>query len=144
MDIIEGANNQVGDVISLHTSAACSLNVDPQSQTGTDVRTDCSLAMNYVDGCGVSGPTNSYGEFFNAQGGGVWALWLDKDDLAVWMFPRMGIPYDIVQGQRLNPSNWSKPLLHFKSQTGCRVMKQWKNQTIVSLSSMLNSLLNRI
>ncbi|KAF5016056.1 hypothetical protein F66182_12390, partial [Fusarium sp. NRRL 66182] len=130
VDIIEGANNQIGDIMSLHTSAACTLNVDPQSQTGTDVRTDCSLATNYVDGCGVSGQSNSYGDPFNAQGGGVWALWLDNDDLAVWMFPRLSIPDDIAHGKELTLKTWGKPLLHFKSQTGCRVMDQWKNQTI--------------
>ncbi|EED22418.1 conserved hypothetical protein [Talaromyces stipitatus ATCC 10500] len=131
VDIIEGVNDQVGDDISLHTSARCNLTADPQSETGTNVRTDCSLATNYIDGCGVSGPSNTYGDPFNAQGGGVWALWLDKDDLAVWMFPRTAIPDDIIKGQELTPKNWGKPLLHFKSHLGCRVSEQWKNQTII-------------
>jgi hypothetical protein len=140
VDIIEGVNNQIGDVISLHTSASCRLKADPQIQTGTDVRTDCSLSTNYVDGCGVSGPSNSYGDSFNLQGGGVWALWLDKDDLAVWMFPRMGIPDDIVKGKELTLNDWGKPLLHFKSHIECRVMDQWRNQTIVSPPFSLNPL----
>ncbi|KAL3707176.1 hypothetical protein TMatcc_005153 [Talaromyces marneffei ATCC 18224] len=131
VDIIEGVNNQIGDVISMHTGARCRLDDDPQNQTGTDVRTDCSLSTNYVDGCGVSGPLNSYGDLFNAQGGGVWVLWLDKDDLAVWMFPRMEVPDDIVKGTELTLNNWGKSLLHFKSHTGCRAMDQWRNQTII-------------
>ena len=132
VDIIEGDNNQIGDVISLHTGATCRLKDDPQSQSGTDIRNDCSLTTNYLDGCGVSGPSNSYGDLFNAQGGGVWAMWLDKDDLAIWMFPRMLVPDDIVRGKQLTQSHWGKPLLHLKSHPGCRVMDQWKNQTIVS------------
>uniref|UniRef100_A0A093V9M9 Putative endo-1,3(4)-beta-glucanase n=1 Tax=Talaromyces marneffei PM1 TaxID=1077442 RepID=A0A093V9M9_TALMA len=36
VDIIEGVNNQIGDVISMHTGARCRLDDDPQNQTGTD------------------------------------------------------------------------------------------------------------
>lgn len=142
VDIIEGANNQTGDELSLHTSARCRLEPDPRYQTGSDVRSDCSLATNYIDGCGVSGPPESYGDPFNALGGGVWALVIDNNDLAVWMFARAGIPDDILSGKQPTPSNWGKPLLHFKSHPGCRVFEQWKNQTIVS-HSMLHSTLPR-
>jgi hypothetical protein len=132
VDILEGANDQVGDVISLHTSAQCQLTGDSASQSGTDVRTDCSLKTNYVDGCGVSGPSNSYGDLFNAQGGGVWVLLLGQDALTIWMFPRNGIPNEILHGGLLTLDKWGTPLLNFASNTGCRVSEQWKNQTIVS------------
>ncbi|OKL60793.1 hypothetical protein UA08_03175 [Talaromyces atroroseus] len=135
VDIIEGVNDQVGDDISLHTSAQCQLTDDSTSQSGTDVRTDCSLKTNYVDGCGVSGPSNSYGDPFNGQGGGVWALFLRQDELAIWMFPRNGIPDEISSGGQLTLDKWGVPLLHFASSSGCRVSEQWKNQTIVSSPS---------
>lgn len=131
VDILEGANDQIGDIISMHTSAQCRLVDDPKSQSGTEVRTDCSLKTNYVDGCGVSGPPNSYGDAFNAQDGGLWALRLDADDLVVWLFPRHSIPQDIANGAELTLKDWGTPLLHFKSYTGCRVSEQWKNQTVV-------------
>lgn len=124
----------------MHTSAPCRLNINPTGQSGTDVQTDCSLTTNYMDGCGVSGPSNSYGDSFNSQGGGVWALSLDHDTLMIWMFPRNAVPADIAKGTNLTPKSWGIPLLNFTSHIGCRVGEQWKNQTIVSIHSSLSIL----
>jgi hypothetical protein len=78
----------------------------------------------------VSGDSTSYGSGFNAQGGGVYVLYLEES-LKVWLFLRDNIPTDITNGNP-DPSGWGTPLLDFESQTGCSVAQNFITQMIVS------------
>jgi hypothetical protein len=137
IDIIEGINDQTFNTISLHTSKSCSLTGG--RQTGTDVRTDCSLRSD--SGCGVSGDSASYGSGFNRGGGGVYALYLEES-LKIWIFHRGGIPSDITSGNP-DPTGWGTPLLDFEPQASCSVATNFGMQTIVSISSWRVRGLNR-
>ncbi|KKA16868.1 Hyaluronidase [Rasamsonia emersonii CBS 393.64] len=126
IDIIEGINDQDYNDISLHTSAQCTLTGG--NQTGTGLRTDCNLDSS-PGGCGVSGDSASYGSGFNANGGGLYVLYLE-DALKVWLFPRDSIPADITSGSP-NPSSWGEPLMDFESQSGCSISQNFIDQTII-------------
>ncbi|KAK8119038.1 uncharacterized protein PG998_003664 [Apiospora kogelbergensis] len=65
-------------------------------------------------GCNYAAPTSdaaSYGDSFNAQGGGVYALEWDSGGLKVWHFPRSNIPSDIAFAPLTSPDPkaWGPP-----------------------------------
>ena len=78
IDIVEGVNTYTNNQVTLHTDPGCTLpstNADVLGIAGTLVSTqDCAAADTDNAGCGVrSVDTNSFGEGFNAMGGGVYA-----------------------------------------------------------------------
>ncbi|KAK7744833.1 hypothetical protein SLS62_009995 [Diatrype stigma] len=83
VDIIEGANAVERNLFSAHTEAG-----SPASDT------------------------SSYGNTFNAEGGGVYALEWDNEELKIWHFPRSAIPDDIVyagSSASPEPETWGPP-----------------------------------
>ncbi|OIW28204.1 hypothetical protein CONLIGDRAFT_368372 [Coniochaeta ligniaria NRRL 30616] len=141
VDIIEGAMFQPENIVSLHTCGACKF--DLSGQPGTDPRADCNLGSeasgcpesdnsNY-GGCGNTAPSGSFGDSFNAAGGGVYATSIESTALKIWYFPKAKIPKDITAGTP-DPSTWSKPFVDFetsKSSNKCSVSKYFKKNTII-------------
>ncbi|RYO76248.1 hypothetical protein DL763_010626 [Monosporascus cannonballus] len=102
IDIIEGANTAGRNLISAHTPQS-----SPQLHAHMgyyDLHTGCNYASPIFD-------TTAYGDAFNAEGGGVYALEWDDEDLKVWHFPRSAIPDDIVYAGILSPApkTWGPP-----------------------------------
>ncbi|RYO92003.1 hypothetical protein DL764_008206 [Monosporascus ibericus] len=111
IDIIEGANTAGRNLISAHTEAGCKLSgsgftglVESTDYGPSDLNIGCSYASPIFD-------TTAYGDAFNAEGGGVYALEWDDEDLRVWHFPRSAIPDDIVYAGILSPDpkTWGPP-----------------------------------
>ncbi|KAL3427938.1 putative endo-1,3(4)-beta-glucanase [Phlyctema vagabunda] len=129
IDIIEGVNKQTTNSITLHTAAGCTVS-NPNSLPGTVTLTSNCNQDNGNTGCGVStSNTNSYGDGFNAVGGGVYAMQWASDGIYVWFWQRGQIPADITSG---NPqtSNWGTPLATFYG-SGCNFDNAFKNNNIV-------------
>ncbi|KAI0470160.1 glycoside hydrolase family 16 protein [Xylaria cf. heliscus] len=111
IDIIEGANTAQRNLFSAHTTPGCQA---PRTGfTGTQGTTDCSLSPGNL-GCGYAAPVSdsaSYGDAFNAEGGGVYALEWDSQDIKIWHFPRTAIPDDIQRAPITtpDPANWGPP-----------------------------------
>lgn len=127
VDIIEGANSALSNLMSAHTSANCVL--PSTGFTGTLENLDCS---DTTYGCNFVSPTtdtSSYGTDFNAVGGGVYALQWTDEAISIWHFPRTSIPADIVAKQP-DPSSWGLPQALFGS-TGCDVDTHFNNMNIV-------------
>lgn len=83
-------------------------------------------------GCNYAAPqsdTTSYGSPFNAEGGGVYALEWDDDDLKIWHFPRSEIPSDITAGKP-KPMNWGLPQARFGG-SECNADKYFYNMSLV-------------
>ncbi|KAK8079984.1 hypothetical protein PG997_007802 [Apiospora hydei] len=64
--------------------------------------------------CNYASPVSdatSYGDSFNAQGGGIYALEWDSDGLKVWHFPRSAVPSDIAYAPLTSPepASWGPP-----------------------------------
>ncbi|KAI1264204.1 glycoside hydrolase family 16 protein [Xylariaceae sp. FL1019] len=111
VDIIEGANTAQRNLFSAHTEPGCQ---NPSTGfTGVQGPDDCSEDINNI-GCNYAAPvvdSATYGDAFNAAGGGVYALEWDSEFLKIWHFPRSTVPNDIKMAPMVkpNPSSWGLP-----------------------------------
>ncbi|KAK7956755.1 uncharacterized protein PG986_005977 [Apiospora aurea] len=85
--------------------------------------------------CNYASPVSdatSYGDSFNAQGGGVYALEWDSDGLKVWHFPRSAIPSDIAFAPLTSPepASWGPPQALFGG-SGCNADSFFFNMSLV-------------
>ncbi|CAA7265779.1 unnamed protein product [Cyclocybe aegerita] len=100
-----------------------------QSSTGHP-HTDCNAFINHNSGCGITEWSRaSYGPFFDVQGGGVFAMKWDENDISVWSFYRAAVPRDIVDGTP-NPSEWGIPSARLHS-SQCDIGKYFANHSII-------------
>ncbi|KAI1324169.1 glycoside hydrolase family 16 protein [Xylariaceae sp. FL0255] len=111
VDIIEGANTAQRNLISAHTEPGC--HAPDVGFTGVQGPVDCSLSPTNI-GCNFAAPTAdsaTFGDAFNAEGGGVYALQWDSENLKIWHFPRSAIPDDITNAPVVtpDPSTWGPP-----------------------------------
>lgn len=130
VDIIEGANTAHNNIISAHTTDGCSLDAS-SNFTGVQRNTDCYIGNDNV-GCGYNPPssdTSSYGDGFNAVGGGVYAMAWDSDEIRVWHFPRGEIPLDIIT-KTPSPDSWGSPQAAFGGNS-CDVDNYFSDMRIV-------------
>ncbi|KAJ9150207.1 Mixed-linked glucanase [Pleurostoma richardsiae] len=132
LDIIEGANTAQVNLISAHTLEGCTLPASGDF-TGTQGSTDCTSPGNNGNiGCNYVPPstdTSSYGDSFNAIGGGIYAVEWTDDTIKVWHFPRNAIPVDIVL-KVPDPSGWGEPEALFGGST-CDVDTFFNDMSIV-------------
>ncbi|KZW00245.1 hypothetical protein EXIGLDRAFT_830896 [Exidia glandulosa HHB12029] len=98
VDIIEGVNNGVDNLSSLHTSSGCTMNAT-RPMTGGATSTNCDAHVNGNQGCGVSyTEPASFGAPFNAAGGGWYAI--ERNGvcgISVWFWSRDSddVPIDV-------------------------------------------------
>jgi len=132
VDIIEGVNTQNTNSMTVHTSSGCSISSNSSAMTGELVTDNCDVAApNQLSnqGCSIeSGNTNSYGDGFNAIGGGVYATEWTSSGISVWFFPRGAIPADLSSGTP-EPSSWGLPTANFAG--ACDWDEKVVNQQIV-------------
>ncbi|RGP78569.1 glycoside hydrolase family 16 [Fusarium longipes] len=111
IDILEGANLAYTNIMSAHTAQGCMLDpADSNLFSGIRRNLDCGVGTDNV-GCGFNPPesdTSSYGDGFNAVGGGVYAMEWDSEYISIWHFPRGAIPADI-EAKRPDPRKWGVP-----------------------------------
>jgi hypothetical protein len=124
IDVIEGINLYDFVSSSIHTtdSPGCQMQghvgvnmTGEWSQTNGNDPENCYT--NYVsgkDGCKVTASSNAtYGEQFNRNGGGIFALEIAEDGIRNWFFPRGGpVPADLL-AQAPVPSTWPLPYANF-------------------------------
>ncbi|KAK5133255.1 hypothetical protein LTR08_007989 [Meristemomyces frigidus] len=128
IDIIEGANDQSTNDMTLHTGEGCSI-TNNGAFSGNLVSTSCASSGGDNQGCQIgTSNTQTYGSGFNANNGGVYATEWTSSAITVFFFPRGSIPSDITDGSP-DPSNWGTPLAQF--QGGCDIGTNFTNQQIV-------------
>lgn len=127
IDIIEGVNMQDHNEIVMHTAGTCALEDSPDKMSGMINATTCGEALGPV-GCVIEGHKGSYGDSFNAQGGGVYALEWTEEFLKIWFFPRHAIPDSIKSG---DPDVHEFGLPMALVQEGCDVANSFKEQSFV-------------
>ncbi|KAJ7597059.1 glycoside hydrolase family 16 protein [Mycena floridula] len=154
IDIIEGVHDNEHNQVTFHSSDGCFLTPNA-SFTGSVVtlngvnNTVCNGRVNSNAGCGVTEFSRaSYGPYFDAQGGGVFAMKWDENGIAVCKsrfhivsmasnnmyllsgsFYRAAIPQDILAGSP-NPSNWGVPVALLEP-AGCDPLTYFVNHSIV-------------
>jgi hypothetical protein len=120
-----------GNQMTLHTTDRCKIGKHRRrKQTGEVISHDCYNGTNYNQGCSVRGPTNSYGEAFNANGGGIYTLEVRSEGIRIWMFNRDDITFDIWT-HKPDPSKWGTPLADFPN-LECDIDSHFKNMKIVA------------
>lgn len=97
-------------------------------ETGTVSNTDCYNVTNDNSGCGVTAPSNTFGEAFNKNGGGVMAVELRPEGIRMWQFNRTSIPTNITTAP--DPSTWGTALADFPH-TNCIIGDHFSNLTII-------------
>ncbi|KAJ6160437.1 endo-1-3(4)-beta-glucanase [Penicillium chermesinum] len=131
IDVLESNNKGThGNSMTLHTSKGCKMDVK-RKETGSVHYTDCLNTANDNAGCGVAGKPATYGEEFNNNGGGVYAMELREAGIRVWMWARSDIPSDVSGSSSPDPSSWGEALADFPS-TECDIRSHFKNQSIVA------------
>ncbi|WPG99059.1 glycoside hydrolase family 16 protein [Acrodontium crateriforme] len=128
IDIIEGVNAALSNTITLHTSPGCVINVDGSQDGTSSTGTNCN-AGNGNSGCGVT-TRAPYGDTFNSQGGGVYAMQWESSGVYVWFFPRDRIPADISHGAP-RTQNWGLPIVAFNGGPACNVDEHFANHNII-------------
>ncbi|PQK09821.1 hypothetical protein BB8028_0002g01450 [Beauveria bassiana] len=132
IDIIEGANTAHRNIISAHTTAGCSLGDDVlRMASGAAQTKDCNVGADNV-GCGYVTPasdTSSYGDTFNAVGGGIYAMLWDDEYIKVWHFDRDAAPADIA-AKKPEPAGWGKPAAVYGGKS-CDVESHFRDMSIV-------------
>lgn len=134
VDVIEGYNVNRQNKVSLHTLPNCTM---PQTrlQTGTTASTNCDSNFNFNEGCGTQVPSSlSYGQGFNSNGGGFYALERNKDDgIKVWFWPRSGpVPLDVSCNEdTVDPGAWGIPVAYFPTGKNCSYKKHFGANMLV-------------
>lgn len=136
VDIIEGANDQTPNLMSLHTSPGCTM-PNHSDQTGTFKTTNCDATVAGNAGCGVNAPDAvSYGPPFNSNGGGWYALERTEDFFKVWFWPRNEItPWDVSNSSPIViPEHWGTPVAYFPNKFCDLAKKFGPNNIIINLT----------
>lgn len=116
IDIIEGVNRQSGNKATMHTSDGCSF--DGQTCLGN---LGCSKP---------SGGSNAFGDGFNANQGGIYAMEWTTEHISIWFFGRGSAPGDVL-GDAPDPSRWGAPTSTFVGGNGCDIDSYFQNHQIV-------------
>ncbi|KAF2416327.1 putative endo-1,3(4)-beta-glucanase [Tothia fuscella] len=96
IDIIEGVNLDQVNHMTLHSTPNCT--IAGSGMIGRLETNNCAYYPGHNVGCGISAPpaSNSYGDPFNLNGGGVYATEWTSANIKVWFFPRGSVPDTIV------------------------------------------------
>lgn len=70
----------------------------------------------FVDAMTYPGASTTYGDGFNAVGGGVYAMEWASDLIKIWHFERASVPADITSGNP-DPAAWGLPMGVFGGDT---------------------------
>lgn len=122
IDIIEGINRNPFNAMTLHTGYDCNFEsfkdeINKQ-QSGQMVLSDCnSLKISTNDndrGCSTRSFGVSFGEKFNENGGGIYAMQWTDDFIKIFFFPRDSYFPTDIGGDNPDPDMWgAKPLAFF-------------------------------
>ncbi|KAJ7497235.1 glycoside hydrolase family 16 protein [Mycena latifolia] len=109
-----GVNRNSMNLGSLHTTPDCNM-TQKRTQTGQTVSTVCDASVNYNQGCGVEfTKPDSYGQGFNSNGGGWFAMQRGSCGIHMWFWSRNDstVPLEVSQGISTvnpDPTLWGVP-----------------------------------
>ncbi|KAH7118291.1 concanavalin A-like lectin/glucanase domain-containing protein [Dactylonectria estremocensis] len=130
IDIIEGVNTQVHNTITLHTGSGCYITNEGTLESTTLLESNCNAGYAHT-GCSQSTANyQNYGNSFNANGGGVYAMEWTSDHISIWFFARNQIP-DNIKTEFLDPSGWGLPTARFTGGSGCNIDTYFMNNNLV-------------
>lgn len=102
--------------MTMHTSSGCTL-----------VNQNCLGNQ----GCGIQGGgSQSYGDGFNNNGGGVYAMEWTSSAIKIWFWPHGSTPDD-ARGSNPNPACWGNPTANFQGGSNCNIDSHFMNNNII-------------
>ncbi|KAI4853114.1 hypothetical protein E4T44_01044 [Aureobasidium sp. EXF-8845] len=129
LDIIEGVNTFTTNQIAAHTAPNCTMKF--QNQTGWVNGNDCAVSTGGAAGCATgSNDHTGYGDGFNANGGGVYAMQWTSEFMKVWFFPRNAIPASISSGSPSPASDFGTPVGNFDG-SSCDIDSHFINHRMI-------------
>jgi hypothetical protein len=152
-DVAESINNMKRPMTTLHTSERCT---QEGVTAGSDFLSEWEKGTenNRADncdvktpgqwenqGCSQKGPMNSWGQPFNAQGGGTYAAEWDPDaeHIRTWFWPAGMEPSDLT-GHLPMPETWGTPFSYFSLKKGTCDSNHFKNMRLVFTLNMCGDL----
>ncbi|KAK8189656.1 concanavalin A-like lectin/glucanase domain-containing protein, partial [Phyllosticta paracitricarpa] len=136
VDIIEGVNQQSGNLMTLHTKSDCkignsvsSTSTDPDGSSSTSDSAEQAAGSSYSSGA-------TYGSPLNAQGGAIVAVEWTDSGFKIWSWPRSSAPSSVKSTTASNPSDvtpsndFGTPVAHFGGQ-GCAWNDNFKDLAFV-------------
>ena len=131
IDVMEAVNvvSDAANQMTLHTSSGCSMSVK-RKEAGKSLTTSCVNSTDSNAGCGVDAGSQSFGNTFKSNGGGIMAMELRTEGIRVWQFARDVVPSDVSSGSP-DPSTWGEATADFPS-TDCDIGSHFRNQSIIA------------
>lgn len=117
-------------MMTQHTSPGCIL-------AGQDCSSDIGCTKR-------GGGVTSYGDGFNANGGGVYAMEWTSDHINVWFWPNGTQPSDVSDSVSPDPDGWDSPLAIFTGgidAATCEIDATFKDQAIIFDTTFCGQLL---
>ncbi|KIV79786.1 hypothetical protein PV11_07331 [Exophiala sideris] len=130
IDIMEGANLNDYNGVTLHSSPSCSI-ANNSAMSGVLQTQDCAYYPQGGGnvGCSISDERSSaYGTTFNQNGGGIYAMQWTSDYIRVWFFSRGAIPSDITN-LTPDPASWGVPAANFEG--SCVIDQHFQDHKII-------------
>ncbi|KAG6850215.1 hypothetical protein H0H93_016394 [Arthromyces matolae] len=141
IDIIEGINLMPKNQMALHTTPTTPgcLQAPDVLQSGKTVYTNCSSSDDDGRGCVVQETkTNSFGDGFNAAGGGVFATQIDISGVYMWFWSRPDIPTSIsgaTPTSNIDSTTFGTPSAAWPA-TGCNFTEFFTPQQLILLTTL--------
>ena len=107
---------QLENKATMHTNDGCSF--------------DGSSCLGNLGCSKPAGGFDAYGDGFNANQGGIYAVEWNTDHISLWFFGRGSEPWDVL-GDSPDPSQWGFPLTTFEGWNGCDIDSHFMDHQIV-------------
>ncbi|SJL02682.1 uncharacterized protein ARMOST_06016 [Armillaria ostoyae] len=135
IDIVEGVNLMTNNQMALHHNDSSCVQPPNPGQSGRTLNTDCNNGSPAGStGCAVAETKpNSFGEGFNQNGGGVFALQFDVSGAYIWFWSRQNIPKSLTSAtstSNMDTTDWGLPSASYPS-SGCDLQKLFKPQKLI-------------
>ncbi|ODO07750.1 hypothetical protein I350_03328 [Cryptococcus amylolentus CBS 6273] len=130
IDISEGVNKRTNNMIALHTGNGCTV-TGGSSMSGSVTFDNCDNSLNGGLGCTINDTdSKSYGEGFEAAGGGVYIAEWAKDGIRVWFKTRSDVPSSLtVSADSIDTSSLGTPVAEVSSDS-CDIETLFSSQTL--------------
>ncbi|BGP16338.1 hypothetical protein JCM10213_004879 [Rhodosporidiobolus nylandii] len=116
IDILEGVNKRTYNQMTIHTLSGCSRSTSiPITGSWVYTKDSCDTSTGSSRSVQDSDPA-SFGEGFNAAGGGVFAVQLAETGISIWRWSRSAIPVDVLAGEP-RPQSWGIPVAAWDGST---------------------------
>ncbi|KAF2270639.1 tat pathway signal sequence, partial [Lojkania enalia] len=134
IDIIEGVNDAKGNDAALHATGECLVSSDVV-QKSTWRSTNCNINHDGNLGCGVKfTEAGTYGNKFNLNGGGIYAMEWTNSAIKIWFFPPTLAPESLTSmslDSSPDPSTYGIPSAEFSGPCSNSFPEKFFNHTIV-------------